>query len=48
MKDTLRLSYLTIKQVSYLDDLWENCFQGDSNMEYIDRYSPYKLNHKKN
>ena len=47
MRSSDRLIYQKIKMESDLNELWENCFQGNTNMEYINRYSPYKLHHKK-
>ncbi len=47
MRSSDRLIYQKIEIESDLNELWENCFQGNTNMEYINRYSPYKLHHKK-
>lgn len=46
MNDTLRLTFLQTKTNEDLDELWQNCFAGQDNLNHINKFVPFLITHQ--
>jgi len=43
MNQSQRLNFINAKTTQDVDELWQNCFEGKSNIGHINRHAPHKI-----
>lgn len=46
MKDSRRLTFISDKSQSQLNELWQNCFEGENNLQHMNEHVPIPVTHQ--